>query len=72
MKAFLNSPYVKLFCGLLLLLTSGSEVITSLGDGSIGTHHGVFVFGLVQILKAIPELQEGVRDLVDAEAEIDS
>jgi len=58
---------MKLFCGCLLLLTSGIEVFSSFGDGSIGVHHGIFVFGLIQILQSIPDIQEGLADFEEAE-----
>lgn len=66
MRAVINSPYVKLLCGSLLIVTSGMDVIQSFGDGTVGAHHGVFVFGIIELLKAIPHLQEGVVEVEEA------
>lgn len=60
MKNFIKSPYLKLFCGVILLISSGFEIIDSFGDSSFGAHHGVFVFGIIHILKSFPEIHEGL------------
>ncbi len=63
MEKFINSPYIKLLCGIILMVTSGKEVLDSFGDGTIGAHHGVLVFGFVQVLKSIPDFHESIGEL---------
>lgn len=70
MKTFINNPYLKLACGLILLFTSGVEVVKSFADGTIGAHHGVFIFGILQILESIPDIQESFEKIEDAKETI--
>lgn len=67
MKAFINGPYVNLLCGILLVLTSGIEVVLTIKDGSLGAHHGVLLYGMVVLVKALLHLREGVVDCEEAE-----
>ncbi|PRQ02385.1 hypothetical protein ENSA5_23120 [Enhygromyxa salina] len=57
-----TSPYMNLFAGLALLVTSGAETVTSFEEG-IGVHHGVLVYALVQVVKVFPELFEGLEGI---------
>ena len=57
-----HHPYLNLFSGLILLITASHEILLSLDEG-ISTHHGVAVFGAVQIIKTLPELLHGADDV---------
>ena len=63
LKEFIESPYLSLFTGLLLVATSLAEVIRTIDDDVIGSHHGILVFGIVQILSALPEIVYGLKDM---------
>ena len=57
-----HHPYLNLFSGLILLITASHEILRTV-EGGIGTHHGVAVFGAVQLLKSLPDLMHGVDHL---------
>ena len=57
-----HHPYLNLFSGLVLLITASHEILLSLDEG-IGTHHGVAIFGAVQLIKSLPELMHGADDV---------
>ena len=62
-----GSPIVALLSGLILIYTSGSEIFDSMDDAmKIGAHHGVFLLGILQLLKSLPEIVEGTRKLSEA------
>jgi hypothetical protein len=67
LKKITESPWLNLVAGIILLLTAGTEVWESFGDGSVGTHHGVFIFGLIHIIKTIPEFMHGLHELEDGQ-----
>ena len=60
---FIQSPYINLLSGIILLLTSGYEVWNTIEVFAAGAHHGVFLFSLVQILKSFPEISEEIKGL---------
>lgn len=60
---FINSPYLSLLCGLVLLVTAGIEIVRELDSPYIGAHHGIFFVGLVQIAKAFPEILHGLKEV---------
>jgi len=51
-------PYLNLFSGLVLFFTASHEILLSIDEG-IGTHHGIAVFGAVQLIKSLPEIMHG-------------
>ena len=61
-----RNPYLSLVAGTVLLLTSGWEIVQSLGTLEVGAHHGVAFYGLLQMLRSIPEIAEGSKDIVEA------
>lgn len=61
---FVKNPYVNLLMGIVLMVTSGSEVWESLEEGAanhLGAHHGVFIFGLLHLLRQLPEFFEATE-----------
>ncbi len=66
LKKITESPYLNLLSGLVLLITAGYETIDTFGEESMGTQHGVFLFGIIQIIKVIPELMHGLKEVEEA------
>lgn len=66
LKKITESPYLNLLSGLILLVTSAYETITSLGEASLGAHHGVLVFSIIQLAKVIPEINRGLGEIQEA------
>ncbi len=62
-----DSPYLNLFSGLVLLITSGYEIMMTVDDVLVGVRHGILVFGLIQIVKAIPEIMRGLEEVQKAD-----
>ncbi len=67
LKRIVDSPYLNLFSGFILLITSSIELVVSFDEYQIGAEHGIFVFSIVQILKVIPELLHSAKELEEAE-----
>lgn len=63
-----QSPYLNLLSGLVLLVTSAYETWHTIDHFSIGAHHGVLVFSVIQILKTLPEFVDGTRALAEAKS----
>lgn len=62
-----GSPIVSIITGIILIYTSGSEIFDSMDEAvKVGAHHGVFLLGILQLLKALPEIVEGSRKLSEA------
>lgn len=70
LKKITQSPYLNLLSGLILLMTAGYETWDSFEQATIGAHHGILVFGLIQIVKAIPEITVGLKELEAATEDI--
>ena len=62
-----SSPYFCMFSGIVLAASSGYEILHSIGDMTLGSHHGILVFGLMQILKASSELLRGLEEMQESE-----
>ena len=67
----LRSPYLGLFTGIFLCITSGIEVIHELdellaGEASLGMHHGILLFGCVHTLKALAEILRSASDVAES------
>lgn len=67
LKKIVKSPYLNLLSGLVLLLTSGLEIWENLEEFHLETHHGIFFFAIVQIIKTFPEIMHGFEAIEDAE-----
>jgi hypothetical protein len=67
LRQITQSPYLNLFSGLILLITSGYETIVTLDKVSLGVHHGILVFSIIQIVKVIPEIMHGLTEIQDAD-----
>ena len=70
LRKILRSPYLALFSGVILLFTSGYDVWQNFADTNIGTRHGILLFGIMQILKSLPDILDGIAALDGAEHSI--
>jgi hypothetical protein len=65
LRAITQSPYLNLVVGLILVLASGDEVFESIRDGfnssDLNVNFSATVVGFVQILRALPDLVEGLE-----------
>ncbi|WP_440054481.1 hypothetical protein ACSLBF_16790 [Pseudoalteromonas sp. T1lg65] len=59
LKALAENPILNFIAGLILCITSAFEIVDNITH--IGSHHGVFLFGLLHILKTLPELNESIH-----------
>ncbi len=64
-----SNPYVSLLTAAGLFTSAGWEILTAVEEASIGVHHGIILFAIVNILKTIPEFIEGTEALERAENE---
>jgi hypothetical protein len=68
-KKFVESPYVNIIIGIILLLSGLSEAWETLFEdimnGNFGARHGVIIYGLFQVLKCIPDMFEGLEHLTE-------
>ncbi|NIB42762.1 hypothetical protein HBA55_24355 [Pseudomaricurvus alkylphenolicus] len=74
LTAITRSPYLNILSGLILLITAASETLATLGetftDTQVGAHHGLLVFALVHVIREIPELLHGFKELKEGEDEL--
>lgn len=60
-----DHPWTNLAVAAALIGTSlsemGESVLEPIMSGDIQAHHGVFVFGIAQLLKSIPEIVDGLE-----------
>lgn len=65
---FADHPWTNLLVAVILIATAlsevGTDILTELTAGDVGAHHGVLCLGLVQGLKALPEVAEGLNKLL--------
>jgi len=66
LKQITQSPYLNLLSGLILLMTAGYETWDTFEEATLGAHHGILIFGLIQIAKSIPEIMVGLKELDEA------
>lgn len=66
-KRFAENAYVNLVSGLILLATSGMEILESLEEDGVGAHHGVALFAFVTILRVFPEIVHGSEQVTKLE-----
>lgn len=69
LKKIVQSPYLNLLSGVILLITAGYETWTSIEDMSLGVHHGMLIFSLAHIARTIPEVMHGLKELNEAKLE---
>ena len=62
----IKSPYLHLLSGVILLITSAVEIFQKIGDDSLGSHHGLFVFSLIQIIRTIPEFHDAAEKISES------
>lgn len=67
LREITKSPYLNLLSGLILLITSAYETIATLDEASFGVPHGILVFSVIQIIKAIPEIMHGLTEIQEAD-----
>ena len=60
MRAFAENVYVSLACGLTLLGTGLYEIVQGTA-AEVGVHHGISIYALTIIFRALPELVHGAE-----------
>ncbi len=64
LKAVVQHPTTQLVTGFILLISGGTEVVFDFIDAEhkfrLGAHHGVALFGLIQMLGSLPDVVEGL------------
>jgi len=68
-KAILASPYLDLVTGLILFVSGMAESwqeFQTLDGFQFGVHHGVVLFSIVQIIKSLPDIFEGLEYISQA------
>ncbi len=63
MKRITSSPTLNIIVGLIFLVSGANEIYEALDDEvkSLGTEHGAVLFGLLHVLKNLPDLFEGLE-----------
>ncbi|NQY64785.1 MAG: hypothetical protein HRT38_13830 [Alteromonadaceae bacterium] len=69
LKKIVQSPYLNLLSGLVLLITSGSETWNLFDELVIGAHHGILIFSIIQIVKTIPEILQGLKEVDESRSQ---
>ena len=59
----MQSPYINLTCGMVLLFTAGYETWDRFSEYTVSSHHGILVFSIIQILKTLPEIVLGLQEI---------
>jgi hypothetical protein len=65
---FTSSSYFNLAAAVVLFVTAGYEIITTLDEISVGAHHGIFVYSIFHILKTVPDFLDGTEDFKRAKS----
>lgn len=69
LRRFINNPIINIIVGLAFLYTGLADTVEQIQqheDIKIGSHHGVVLYAIVHILKAIPDLFESIEKIEDA------
>ena len=61
LRRLVQTPHANLVVGLALFGSSSVEVVETMESATVGAHHGVALFGLMQIIKACSELSHGAH-----------
>ena len=64
LKRIVENPYLNIIVGLLFLYSGLSETVhefEGFANFEIGAHHGVIIFAILNILKTLPDLFEGLE-----------
>lgn len=71
LRRIVKNRYLNLLVGLTLIAMSANEVWESLADGfdltDLNSHAGLALIGFLHILKALPDLLEGLEHLEEKE-----
>ncbi len=74
-KRFVEHPLLNISAGAFLVATGLFEGFASiyeeLADVPLGGHHGVIVFGLIHILRTLPDGLHGLQYVEEAEEEFE-
>jgi len=70
LKMVAECPYLNLAAGVILLVTAGYETWDSLEEAKLGAHHGVALFGLLQVIKSLPDIVEAAHNLRESQDEL--
>lgn len=62
-RKIIHSPILSLIGGLILIITSAFEIWESFSEPGVGSHHGVAIFGLIQVFKSFPHLLHGAKEV---------
>lgn len=63
LSKFVENAWVNLMTGMVLLTTSAFEIVRTLEEATVGAHHGIGVFAVVQIFKALPHVVHGAEGI---------
>ena len=53
------------------LMEAGDSLVDSALSGEFGSHHGVFILGIAQAVKSLPEVVDGIERLFHRDARPD-
>jgi len=67
LKKIVTSEYANLVIGVILLLTAGYEIYETFEESYFGTHHGIFAFSILQIMRAVTEIFHGLDEIEKSE-----
>jgi hypothetical protein len=68
-----KSPYLNLISGLVLLITASIETYEGLAqEMEFGIHHGILLYSILHLIRAIPEAMHGFDDLEKTETELNN
>ena len=74
LKNLAQNPLLNIISGLVLLASASYDVFDIIEETNeialspgVGVHHGVFIFSIVHILKALPDVMEGLQELNEVE-----
>ena len=66
LQRIVENPYLNLAIGIFLLYSGISETVYELKNVKnikIGVHHGVILFAILHILKILPHIIKGIKDI---------
>ena len=67
LKQIVQSPYLNLLSGLILLATAAYEIVVTADEAVLGVSHGILVFSLVQVIKVLPDIMHGLSEIKEAD-----